>query len=81
MVFHQQVQKDLEKSWHDRHIKQSAFKIDDLVLLYESKFTKFPGKFQMNWLGPYSLKEITDRGTFQLVKLNGELFLRKFNGS
>ena len=40
--FHQQVQKDLEKAWHDRHIKMRTFKANDLVLLYDSKFEKFP---------------------------------------
>lgn len=43
--FHQQVQKRHEKAWHDRHIKLRTFKVNDLVLLYDSKFEKFPGKF------------------------------------
>ena len=43
--FHQQVQKEREKAWHDRHIKHKTFKEGDLVLLYDSKFVKFPGKF------------------------------------
>ena len=44
--FHQQVQKAREKTWHDSHIKHKAFKEGDLVLLYDNKFAKFPGKFQ-----------------------------------
>ena len=51
--FHQKVQKAREKAWHDRHIKNKTFKIGDLVLLYDSKFIKFPGKFKTHWLGPY----------------------------
>ena len=46
--FHQQVQKAREKAWHDRHIKNKLFKIRDLVLLYDSKFAKFPAKFCMH---------------------------------
>ena len=42
--FHQQVQKAREKAWHDRHIKHKTFKVGDLVLLYDSKFAKFPSK-------------------------------------
>lgn len=42
---HQQVQKEREKAWHDRHIKMHTFKINDLILLYDSKYDKFPGKF------------------------------------
>ncbi len=79
--FHQQVQKECEKAWHNHHIKLCMFKVNDLVLLYDSKFTKFLGKFQMHWLGPYIVKEITDGGTVHLTKLNGEPFLVRVNGS
>ena len=79
--FHQQVQKECEKAWHDRHIKLCTFKVNDLVLLYDSKFDKFPGKIQMHCLGPYVIKEITDSGAVQLMKLNGDPFSGKVNGS
>lgn len=46
--FHQQVQKQREKAWYDRHIKLCTFKVNDLVLLYDSKFDKFPGKYRMH---------------------------------
>jgi len=59
---HQQVQKNREKAWHDRHIKNKQFKKDDFVLLYDSKFLKFPGKFRQHWLGPYQVVSITDEG-------------------
>lgn len=35
----------------------------------------------MHWLGPYVVKEITDGGIVQLVKLNGELFMGRVNGT
>jgi len=79
--FHQQVQKQCEKAWHDRHIKLHTFKVNALVLLYDSKFDKFLGKFRMHSLGPYVIKEITDGGVVQMVKLNGDPFLGKVNGS
>ncbi len=37
----QQVQKQCQKAWHDRHMKLCTFKVNDLVLLYDSKFEKF----------------------------------------
>ena len=58
-----------------------TFKVNDLVLLYDSKFDKFPGKFRMNSLGPYVVKEVTDGGAVHLVKLNGEPFPGRVNGS
>jgi len=35
----------------------------------------------MCWLGPYLIKEITDGGVVHLVKLNGDPFSRRENGS
>jgi len=75
------VQKECEKALHDQHINLHAFKVDDLVLLYDIKFTKFPRKFQMLLLGPYVIKDITDGGVVQLAKLNREPFPRKVNRS
>ena len=69
--FNQQVQKAREKAWHDRHIKNKIFKVGELVLLYDSKFTKFPGKFYMHQLGPYQVKHVTSGGIVQLANLNG----------
>ena len=34
--FHQKVQKEREKSWHEKHAKNKIFQIGDLVLLYDS---------------------------------------------
>ena len=51
------------------------------MLLYDSKFDKFLGKFRMHWLGLYVIKEVLDDDAVQRVKLNGEHFPRKVNGS
>ena len=79
--FHQKVHKAREKAWHDRHIKSKTFQIGDLVLLYDSKFIKFPGKFKTHWLGPYQIQQVTEGGVVQLSQLNGELFPTWINGS
>ena len=79
--FHQQVQKAREKAWHDRHIKNKSFKVGDLVLLYDSKFAKFLGKYSMHWLGPDEVKHVTNVGAVQIVKLNGEVFPTMVNWS
>ena len=79
--FHQKVQKAREKSWHDRHIKIKTLQIEDLVLLYDSKFIKFIGKFKTHWLGPYQIQQVIEGGVIQLSKLNGELLPTLINGS
>jgi transcription antitermination factor NusG len=53
--FHQQVQKEREKSYHDKHIKKKAFKQGDMVLVYDNKFMKHLGKFRTHWMGPYEV--------------------------
>lgn len=58
-----------------------TFNVNNLVLLYDSKFEKIMGKFRMHWLGPYVVKEVTDRGVVQLVKLNQETFPSIVNSS
>jgi len=58
-----------------------TFKENDLVLLYDNKFEKFPGKLGMHWLGTYVIKEVIDGGAVQLTKLNGDPFPGRVNGS
>jgi hypothetical protein len=60
--FHQEVQKERDKSWHDIHIKRKIFKEGDLVFLYDSKCFQHPGKFKMHWLGPYEVNIVTYGG-------------------
>jgi hypothetical protein len=53
--FQQQVQKEREKAYHDRHIKRKSFKQGHLVLLYEIKFIKNLGNFNTHWIGPFKV--------------------------
>jgi hypothetical protein len=70
--FQQQVQKEREKAYHDRHIKKKAFKQSDLVLVYDSKFPKHPGKLRKHWLRPYEISYVIEGGVAQLKTLKGE---------
>jgi hypothetical protein len=70
--FHQQVHKEREKAYHDRHIKKKVFKQGDMVLVYDSKFMKHPRKFRMHWLGPYEVAYVIEGGDACLNTLNGE---------
>ena len=51
------------------------------MLMYDSKFVKFLGKFKMHWLGPYQIQYVTEGGAVQLSKMNGELLPTMINGS
>jgi hypothetical protein len=76
--FHQQVQKEQEKAYHDKNIKKKPFKEGDMVLVYDSKFMKHPGKFRTHWLGPYEIAYVTEGGA---VQLNGDWKEGLVNGS
>jgi hypothetical protein len=60
--FHQSVEKERQKSWHDMHIKTKVFMQGDKVLLYDSRYQKHPGKLCMHWLGPFIILEIRPSG-------------------
>jgi hypothetical protein len=79
--FHQQVHKEREKAYHNRHIKKKAFKKGDLVLLYDSKFMKHPRTFKMHWLGPYEIAYVIEGGDAQLKTLTREWKEGLVNGS
>ena len=64
--FHQQVEKDRHKAWHDHRVKSKDFQREYIVLIYDSKFAKHPGKLYMHWLGPYIIQFINDGGVVQL---------------
>jgi hypothetical protein len=79
--FHQQIQKEREKAYHDRHIKKKIFRQGDLVLVYDSKFIKHPGKFRTHWLRPYEIAYVTEGGVVQLKTLKGDWKEGLVNGS
>ena len=64
--FHQQLEKYWHKSWHDHHVKSKDFQCEYIVLIYDSKFAKHPGKLYMHCLGPYIIHFINDGGVVQL---------------
>ena len=36
--FHQNIEKQRQKTWHDRHIKTKHFEVGGIVLMYGNKF-------------------------------------------
>jgi hypothetical protein len=60
--FHQQVHKEREKAYHEKHIKKKAFKQGDMVLVYDNKFIKHPGKFRTHCIRTYEVAYVTKGG-------------------
>ena len=61
-------------------MKSKTLTADDLVLLYDSRFQKFPGKFKLHWMRPYQVKIAHDNGSFDLVDFEGKSLLTRING-
>ena len=43
-IQHQEIQKQQQKAWHDRNIKNKNLLVGDLALLYNSRFKGKPKK-------------------------------------
>ena len=69
------------KSYYDSKLKPKTFEVNDWVLLYDSRYMKFPGKFQFRWLGPYKVTEVFPNGSVQLTDVRGNLFVTRINGN
>jgi hypothetical protein len=48
--------------------------------MYDNKSFQHPGKLRMHWLGPYSVKYVTDGGVVQLKDLSGTKIRGMING-
>ena len=69
------------KTRFDKRLKKHNIKKDDLVLVKDSRHSKFVGKLQTCWGGPYKVVKIWKNGSLQLEYMDGELFETRVNGS
>jgi hypothetical protein len=80
-IHHQEVQKQQQKAWHDRHLKKKEMNNGDLVLLYDSRVKGKPRKLETTWLGPYIIEDIRPTRVVQLQTLLGHPFKKLINGA
>jgi hypothetical protein len=52
-----------------------------MVLLYDSKYLKDPGKLQMHWFSPFLVADIRYFSFVYLAQLDGILWLGWLNGT
>ena len=69
------IYKEKTKIWHDKHILRKEFHLGQLVLVYDTRFHLFPGKFKSRWYGPCKVKKILQNGAIQVQSTSGGLFL------
>ncbi|CAM8962281.1 unnamed protein product [Rhodiola kirilowii] len=72
------IYKEKTRRWHDKLILKKQFSVGDKVLLFNSRYKLFPGKFKSRWFGPYIIHRVFDDGHLELVDNQGNVF--KANG-
>ena len=80
-IQHQEIQKQQQKAWHDRNIKNKNLSVGDLALLYNSRVKGKPKKLHTEWMGPYVVEEIHPNGSVRLKTLQGLVFRKLVNGA
>ena len=60
---------------HDKHILRREFKTGESVLVYDSRYHLFPGKFKSRWYGPCKIVRVFDNGAVQVQNQTGGTFL------
>ena len=57
--------------WHDKLITNKKFQPGDWVLLYDSRFKHFKGKFHTRWMGPYEAIQVFNNGVVEVKTIDG----------
>jgi hypothetical protein len=68
------------KTYYDSKLEPKVLKENDLILLYDSRFSKFPGKFKMRWFGPYRILKSYPNGSMELQDFAGVVHSTRYNG-
>jgi len=68
------------KKLHDKSIQNKQFQPGDWVLLYNSRFKHFKGKFHTHWMGPYEVVKVFENGAVEIKTINRRNFVFPVNG-
>ena len=63
-----------KKLIHDKHILRKTFKPGQSVLVYDSRFHLFPGKFKSRWFGPCTVQNVWSNGAVQVKSPSEGMF-------
>ena len=68
------------KRWHDKSIQKKQFQLGDWVLLYDSRFKIFKGKFHTRWMGRYEEIQVFENGAVEVKTIDGQNSIFLVNG-
>ncbi|XP_070023099.1 uncharacterized protein [Nicotiana sylvestris] len=66
--------KEKVKYLRDKYIWNKEFKVDNLVLLFNSRLMVFPRKLKSKWSGSFEIVGVTPFGALDLKNKNNEVF-------
>ncbi|XP_049348239.1 uncharacterized protein LOC125812819 [Solanum verrucosum] len=66
--------KEKMKKYHDQMIEKQEFVVGDLVLLFNSRLSLFPGKLKSKWTGPFLVTQVLPHGAVDLENSEGTRF-------
>ena len=69
-----EIYKEKTRKWHDKHILRKEFFPGEAILVYDSRFHLFPGKFKSRWYGPCQIIKVYSSGAVQIRSPSGGLF-------
>ena len=60
------------KTQYDKSVRPRVFSEGDLVLVYDQdKDTLVAGKFKPMWYGPFIIKHVLEKGSYELIDFEG----------
>lgn len=60
------IYKERVKIYHDSKIHPEDFKVGQMVILFNSRLSLFPGKMKSKWSGPSQIKNVKPYGAIEL---------------
>jgi hypothetical protein len=61
------IYKDKTKALHDKLIKSKSLKINDKVLVFNTRHKLHPGKLKSRWVGPFVITKVCDNGVYEVT--------------
>ena len=77
----EEIQTERKKEFDSKLPEDHGIREGGLVLLYDNRHKKFPGKLHTRWMGPYKVTTIYPNGSLQLEDLQGVWLDTRVNGS